>query len=1204
MQDQKTIKYKPKSIIAANARNMNILLILFVLILIFSMSIVLVNNANNEYAKNLLSTYSVDASQIFNLYVNKDITLVRKVSNSKAVSNWFSDEKNEEKKAIAYDEMMDYAMSLDNPHFYFGIDESKNQYTILSERTLVDLSQYGKLDPLYYDDAWYFDCIKSDNDYVINIDIDKFSYKIKLWINHKVFSNGSISGVFCSGLEIPELFQKVFSNNKKNKLQGYVIDKQGIIQIDNSIHPIEIFGKKNSILEKNLNTNFASAIIPYLNNINGYFSALPEITLVRLSKYKYEYAAICPIIDTDWSIVIFYSGNTFSGISNIIPFVLIIILALFIYFAFSSALIKNLVFTPLSHLTRNVNEIKSLNVSFFGSEREDEIGELSRAITKATNEQYHQEMLLNTVNNAAVELLLSSTNEELFSSSILECMGHIGGTLDVDRVYIYQNENRNDGLYYVKKFEWTNKSDSDFLSSEHILPIGTALKYTKESDWETIFFNKNNLNGPIDSLSLNNKNFLQNFNIKSILMIPIHFHDSFWGFVGFDDCHQNRYFSEDEVNILRSVGLMIVSSINRNSQSIQLQQANNAKSSFLARMSHEMRTPLNAIIGLSEIILKFSKMDYDSSTNLEKIYNAGVTLLSTVNHILDISKIEAGKFELIPVEYDLPSLLNDSISQCIIYKGEKPIKFNLSIDEKLPARLFGDDLRIKQILNNLLSNAFKYTRTGTVELQVNCEKSISDNQVCIVINVRDSGIGIHMENIENLFTDYEQLDTKLNRQIEGTGLGLPITKKIVEMMDGSISINSEYGKGSTFTVKFIQKMVNDAVIGYEVANNLTNFIYSDQKRRKNSTRQRLQLPYARVLVVDDVETNLDVAIGMLRPYGIKVDCLSSGQAAINAIRNEKVIYNSILMDQMMPDMDGIETTRIIREEIGTEYAKTIPIIALTANAIVGTEESFLNKGFQAFLSKPINMEQLDSIINAWIRNPELEKSLEKTNPKGQKFLDIRCGKERREISSRRSGIDRRLIETKVSGVNIKKGIKRFNNEEETYFKVLRSYVLNARLYLKDPIKISKDNLEKYAITMHGFKGASLGICADFIAAKAEALEKAAKNMNFDFIKTNNSDFENDLNILANGLDKMLELTKNENKKAKENKIDPEALKKLLTACEKYDMDKVDTAIEEIDKYEYEEDSELAAWLYKNAEEANFIGIIEKIKGGNYEFRTQ
>jgi anti-sigma regulatory factor (Ser/Thr protein kinase) len=275
-----------------------------------------------------------------------------------------------------------------------------------------------------------------------------------------------------------------------------------------------------------------------------------------------------------------------------------------------------------------------------------------------------------------------------------------------------------------------------------------------------------------------------------------------------------------------------------------------------------------------------------------------MTLLGIVNDILDISKVESGKFMLHPAEYDTPSLINDIISLNVVRIGEKPIEFKLTVDEGLPRYLFGDDLRVKQVFNNLLSNAFKYTDSGTVEWTVSFERDGSD--VWLVSDVTDTGIGIKPEDIPLLFQDYMQVDTQTNRQAEGTGLGLSITKRLALMMDGDISVESEYGKGSTFSVRLRQQFTSNEPIGKGIAGNLMGDRFTSEKRPRSASLMRIDLSYAHVLVVDDLQTNLDVAKGMLLPYGMHVDSAKSGAQAISMIRSETPRYDAVFMDHMMP----------------------------------------------------------------------------------------------------------------------------------------------------------------------------------------------------------------------------------------------------------------------------------------------------------------
>jgi PAS domain S-box-containing protein len=396
----------------------------------------------------------------------------------------------------------------------------------------------------------------------------------------------------------------------------------------------------------------------------------------------------------------------------------------------------------------------------------------------------------------------------------------------------------------------------------------------------------------------------------------------------------------------------------------EAEAASEAKSRFVANMSHEMRTPMNVIVGLTGLLLEEEDASGKTKETLEKINTAANTLTGLINNVLDISKVEAGKLELTPVQYDVANLLNDIIALNIIRIEAKPISLKLDISENLPCNLFGDDIRIKQILNNLLSNAFKYTKEGTVTLGIS---SSSDAEgIWVSVYVRDTGIGIRREDIEKLFTDYNQVDSSANREIEGTGLGLSITKNFIELMGGGISVDSDYGKGTTFSFNIRQGFVTNKVLGKETVESLCGLRYSDKKKQTQGKFIRPDLSYVRVLVVDDFQTNLDVAAGMLRKYKMQVDCVTGGQEALDLIALGKPEYDAIFMDHMMPGMDGVEATMAIRA-MDSKYAKNIPIVALTANVVAGNKEMFLEKGFDAYLPKPFNIMSLDSIIQKWIR---------------------------------------------------------------------------------------------------------------------------------------------------------------------------------------------------------------------------------------------
>ena len=929
--------------------------------------------------------------------------------------------------------------------------------------------------------------------------------------------------------------------------------------------------------------------------------------------------------------------------------------------------------------------------------------------------------------NSTAEVLLSIVDEANMEASLIEGMELVGRSVDADRVQIWRNEMFDGELYFVHTYEWLSE-----LGRQKVpVPAGLKYPYADKPRWKEMFMRGECVNGPVSSLSPDDREFLIAYEMKSIVIIPIFLQDQFWGFFSVDDCHIERTFTEDEIRIMRSVSLMMASVFDRGAQAARIREANDytellieampfacnlwdsdmnlfkcnmgcvrmfeiddksefiehfsdfspefqpdgtpsapqarraiqkafdegvyvqewmhqtkdgtplpaevtlvrvthgseyvvaayvrdlreqkrmmeeinemmvnlhsanaAKSDFLARMSHEMRTPLNAIIGLSELVLEDETVGEDARLNIENVSNSGATLLNTVNDILDISRIEAGRLELVPVKYDLPSLINDTVTQSVMHIGEKPIKFILDVEKDLPVQLFGDDLRIKQILNNLLSNAFKYTNEGFVELGVRWEREGAD-KAWMKVWVKDSGIGIRREDKDKLFEEFVKVDEKSNRHIMGTGLGLPITKKMAELMDGTISVESEFGKGSTFTVRLLQDFVTDEEIGPEVVENLKSFRYSDQKRRKNSNMVRIKMPYANVLVVDDTMTNLDVAKGLMKPYGMHVDCVTGGEQAINAIRDEKVRYSAILMDHMMPGMDGVEAAKRIRA-IDSDYARTVPIIACTANAIAGSSEMFLANGFQDFISKPIDIVRLDEILRSWVRDKELEKVYfdREVSVGGEIIPDARVGGDRRG-AGRRSGFERRALGRIYNEIDIAKGIERFGGDRDTYMEILASFAVNTKPLIEQISRVNGENLADYAIVVHGIKGSSRSIFAEALGNQAEELEKAAKDGDLVFVQQRNGEFLETLEKFISGLEKMLNNHKPEKDKPVKGKPDDELLKKLLPACESFDMGAVNGIVAEIEKYEYDADDGLAAWIRENAVKLNYAQIAERLSG--------
>lgn len=512
--------------------------------------------------------------------------------------------------------------------------------------------------------------------------------------------------------------------------------------------------------------------------------------------------------------------------------------------------------------------------------------------------------------------------------------------------------------------------------------------------------------------------------------------------------------------------------------------ASEAKSSFLSSMSHEIRTPINAVLGMNEMILRETKdkkiLDY--STNIR---NAGKTLLSLINSILDFSKIEEGKMEIVPVTYDTAGMVNNIIASVDERAKAKKLRFLKEIDKNLPSKMIGDDVRLQQVIVNILTNAVKYTEDGHVRLTIKEQKREGD-EVELYVAVLDTGIGIRKEDLPNLFKSFERLDLEKNHSIEGTGLGMAIVTNLLKMMGSEIQVESEYGKGSVFHFTIRQKIADASPMGdYKNAVITTN------------VNKNMRLPHAekaKVLVVDDNEMNLKVAKNLLGLFGISAELANSGQVALYRCRRDH--FHIILLDHMMPKMDGKETLeRMRKEELIDENTK---VIALTANAIQGAEEDYLKSGFDGYISKPIEMTTLEKALRKYLPEEVFkEDTAAKEDNASEEILEFAPAAEENTGNSRPESFTDVL---KAKGYETDQALTFCAGDVDFYKEILSDYVAN---FEENKAELDKsfeiENWHDFEIKVHALKSVSKTIGATKLSEKAYELEKAASKADTDFL---------------------------------------------------------------------------------------------------------
>lgn len=530
----------------------------------------------------------------------------------------------------------------------------------------------------------------------------------------------------------------------------------------------------------------------------------------------------------------------------------------------------------------------------------------------------------------------------------------------------------------------------------------------------------------------------------------------------------------------------------------QANQANEAKSNFLSAMSHDIRTPMNAILGLNEMVLRETRDD-NIRMYSESIRDAGSTLLGIINDILDFSKIEAGKMEVINVDYSFVSLLNELVNMVKKKAEDKGLSLNLDIDRDIPAGLHGDEIRIKQVIINILSNAVKYTNQGRITFSVHAHKLPNKpNSIMLKISVADTGIGIKPEELDKLFVAFERIDEKTNRNIEGTGLGMTIVQRFLDMMGSHLEVESEYGKGSVFSFELEQKVVNWEPIGdFEEA-----FRLSASERL--NYHEKFTAPDARVLVVDDNPVNLTVFVNLLKRTGLRIDTAESGDEGISLFLKEK--YDVIFLDHMMPDKDGIETLTEMKGITDTPNTG-IPVICLTANAISGMREKYANAGFDDYLTKPIDAEQLEMMLLQYLPKDKVSIASDNDDISDDKLPDFLYDIKELDIDS---------------GLN-------YCGDCEDYLMALQMYLNSAEEKAKEIEEYwAAGDIKNTTIKVHALKSSSRSIGALKLGEFASWLEEAGNSGDSEILDANLGELISRYRQLASDLEPLRDWEESDN----------------------------------------------------------------------------
>ena len=571
------------------------------------------------------------------------------------------------------------------------------------------------------------------------------------------------------------------------------------------------------------------------------------------------------------------------------------------------------------------------------------------------------------------------------------------------------------------------------------------------------------------------------------------------------------------------------------------EEASRAKGDFLANMSHEIRTPINTILGMNEMILREAEND-TILTYAQNVKSAGTTLIGIINDILDFSKIEAGRIEIIPVDYDLAEVLWDLVNMVRSRADDKGLIVKLDFDSATPARLNGDEVRLKQIITNILTNAVKYTEKGSITFSVGYER-LEDGDMLLNVSVADTGIGIRPEDMDKLFSKFDRIEEKRNRNIEGTGLGMSITKNLLDLMESELHVESVYGEGSVFSFSVKQKIAGDRELG-----DFEEILHS--KRKHDRYHESFTAPTARVLVVDDNPMNIAVFGSLIKKTLIITDTAESGDEGLSLTNMNT--YDLIFLDHMMPEKDGIETLHEMKAQEDNPNLKT-PVICLTANAISGARQEYLDAGFDDYLTKPIDPVQLERMLLRLLPEDKIQ---------------ISSGENISEEGPGTSGaIPDELGCLSDTHVDVEAGIKR-NGTVDAYLMILRMFYGSIdEKHRELDSSCSSGDFKNYTIKVHALKSSARIIGADEFAEKAQKLEDAGKRGDTAFIKENNADFLKEYESFIKPLSRVFkENEEDTDRTVADQELMAKAFEELRAAADEMDCDRLEAVFKKMEKY--------------------------------------